>query len=183
MADWPKDLDACINCTGDACSYAYGARGLCRRCYYITKYVQDVRAWDRKRHSTLKRISKDGMCDPADRHRANRLVTDGLPDDEFARYQKRILRQLKDRLNLLRHREEIRRCAVPISPLSLERKFAEMLHLIKPKAKYPGNANYLNKHFSEQERRIIYALLEGIIEQVPWHGIEWSSVYLGLRNS
>jgi hypothetical protein len=101
----------------------------------------------------------------------------GFNDREFARYQKRIIQQLKRRFNLLRYREEIRHRTVPVTPLMLELKFAEILRLIRPKAKYPQNASYLNRHFNEEERRVIYALLEEIIEQNHWHGIEWYPVY------
>jgi hypothetical protein len=184
VTDWPEHLDACANCTGLASAYSYGARGYCSRCYRVIRHIEEVEAWDRKRPETLKRIAKDGMFDPAVGYRqSTRLITDGFNETEFTRFQKRIIRQLKRRLGLLHHREEIRRGEVPVSALMLEHKFAELLHLVRTKADYPRNASYLNRHFNQAERRILYALLEEIIEQAPWRGIDWGPVFDRLRDA
>jgi hypothetical protein len=178
MSDWPEHIEACKNCTGEPSRYAHGARGYCNRCYRVIKHIEDVQAWNRSRRETLKRIPKDGMFDPAVGYsKSTRLSTDSLTDQEFEIYRKEHIRQLKRRLGLLRYREEIRRHEVPVDAWSLEQKFAELLHLIRPKAECPRNASYLNRHFNETERRVIYALLEEIIEQAPWGGIEWGPVY------
>jgi len=39
------------------------------------------------------------------------------------------------------------------------------------------NASYLSENFNEQERRIIHALLEQMIERKPWRGIQWSPIW------
>jgi len=39
------------------------------------------------------------------------------------------------------------------------------------------NASYLSEKFDERERRVIYALLEQILEQRPWRGFEWSPIW------
>lgn len=113
---------------------------------------------------------------------STRLVTDGLNDNEFARYQKRMILGLRRRLSELHHREEIRRQEAPVTPLMLEQKFAELLRIVRRKAQYPQNASYLNMHFNEEERRVIYALLEEIIEQAPWRGVSLCLLYNGIRD-
>jgi len=178
MSDWPAYVEACKNCTGEPSRYAYGARGYCTHCYRIIKYIEDVRDWNRGCHATLKRIPKDGSFNPAVGYsKSTRLMTDSFTDEQFEICREEHIRQLERRLDLFRYREEIRRHEVPVDALSLEQKFAELLHLIRRKAEYPRNASYLNAHFNEAERRVIYALLEEIIEQAPWHGIEWSLIF------
>jgi hypothetical protein len=87
------------------------------------------------------------------------------------------LRQLGRRLTVLQHREEIRRHEVPVDGLSLEAQFGRVLKLIRPGARQPMNASYLSENFNEQERRIIHALLEQMIERKPWRGIQWSPIW------
>ena len=159
MSHWPRNIECCVNCTGDASSYTYGARGYCNRCYRILIHIAQVQAWDRTHRETLKG--------------STRLLTDIYADDEFEICRAEHIRQLTRRLTVLRHREEIRRHEVEVSPLDLEYQFAELLRLIRRKSQYPRNASYLNTHFNENERRVIYGLSEEIIEQAPWRGIQW----------
>jgi hypothetical protein len=162
--DWPKHVDACANCTcGPSQQRPYGRCGYCACCYRLCKYIQDVQLWNRE---TLKHIPKSGHRPPA--------FTNGYSDEEFEACRRNSIEQLKRRLDLLLHREEIRRHEVPVSALDLEKKFAEiakLLRVVRSKAEYPQNATYLGSHFGEAERRVIYALLEEIIEKVPWRGI------------
>jgi hypothetical protein len=176
VTDWPEHLEACASCTGTSSLYTYGARGYCNRCYRIIRRIETVQAWNRNRPETLNGIAKSGMFD-ADTGESTGLCTDLLTDEQFEIYRKEIIRQLKGRLTRLHRREEIRRHEMPVDALALEHKFGELLRLIRRKADYPRNASYLNKHFTEMERRVIVALLEEIIEQHSWRGIEWSRVW------
>jgi hypothetical protein len=178
MADWPRHVEACVNCSGEPSRHAYGALGYCNRCYRLIRHIKEIKAWDRSRRETLKRLPKDGMFDPAvETYRtSNRLLTDSFTDDEFEICRMEYIRQLKRRLALLHYREKIRRREVEVTPLDIEHKFAELLKLIRPKAQYPQNANCINRHFNEAERWVLFALLEEVIEQAPWKGVEWWSV-------
>jgi hypothetical protein len=164
VTDWPDHQETCANCTGTPSLYTYGGRGYCNRCYRIIRRIEVVQAWNRRRPETLKGVAKSGMFD-ADTGESTGLIIDRLTDEEFEIYRAEIIRQLKVRLSLLHRREEIRRCEVPVDALALEYKFAELLRLVRRKADYPRNASYLNKHFNETERRIIFGLLEEIIEE------------------
>jgi hypothetical protein len=179
MADWPEDAESCRNCKGSPDRYSHGANGYCSRCYRLLRRIEHVKAWDRHRLFTLKgMIPKDGMFDPAvETYRTSkRLLTDNYTDDEFEVVRKEYIRQYEARLRLLRHREEARRQEFPVDPLQLEHQFARLLHFIRPKATYPMNASFLNHHFNEAERRVIYALLEEIIKLALWQGISWGKV-------
>jgi hypothetical protein len=179
MAGWPEDAESCRNCTGSPDRYAHGANGYCSRCCRLLRRIKNVKAWDRHRPYTLKgMIPKDGMFNPAvETYRTSkRLLTDRYTDDEFEVVRKEYIRQYEARLNLLRYREEVRRLEFPVDALQLEQQFARLLRLIRRKAAYPMNASYLNSHFNETERRVIYALLEEIMEQAPWQGISWGTV-------
>jgi hypothetical protein len=173
MSAWPKNREACANCTCTAGTFSYRARGYCSRCYNVIRQIRDIEAWDRKYPETLKHVPKDGIINSASETHAttSRLITDTFTDEKFETCREGCIKQLRQRLVVLRHREEIRRCEIEVKPLDLEHKFAELLKLIRPKAEYPRNASYINQNFNEKERRVIYALLEGVIEQAPWPGI------------
>lgn len=181
MADWPQGIEACTNCTGGPVRYSYGARGHCNRCYKLIKRMEAVQAWDRSNPATLKGIPKDGLFDPAVGYGSStRLTTDGLTNEQFEVFREDSICQIKQRLALLHHREEIRRHEVPVDALQLEEKFAQVLRLVRRRAGYPRNASYLNANFNEVERRVIYALLEEIVEQAPTRVISpqiWRKIY------
>jgi hypothetical protein len=171
MSDWPPHVDACKNCTGDPGRYAHGSGEYCNRCYRLLKHVKEVQGWDRSRRETLKRIPKNGIVGSAG------LINDHDTDEQFEICRQKNINQLRARLAILRRREEIRRHEVEVTGLDLEQKFGEILRLIRPKAVYqrkvsfPHYASYLADQFDEPHRRVIYSLLEEIIEQAPWQGV------------
>jgi hypothetical protein len=176
---WPEHVEACANCRGEPSRHAYGARGYCNRCYRVIRHIERVQTWNRSDRETLKGIPKDGLFDPTvGYHRSTRLITDSCTDAEFEIVRQECIRQLERRLARLCGREEIRRHEMPVDAWRLEQKFAELLHLIRPKGQYPRNASYLSHHFNEAERRVIYGLLEEIIEHAPPRPrIQWWRVY------
>jgi hypothetical protein len=163
---WPKHIHACVNCTGT--HNVYRRRGYCTRCYYVIKYIEDVQGWDRNNRGTLKHIPKRSERPLVS---GRELQTDGYSDEEFEICRQNCIEQLKRRLDQLHRREVIRRHEQPVRALDLKEKFAELLRMVRPKTEYPCNATYLASYFGETERRVIYALLEEIIEKIPWHGI------------
>jgi hypothetical protein len=168
MSQWPKGVEACSSCTGSADQYAHGSGRYCSRCYRLLARIKKAEAWDRTRPETLAGIPKNAMF-PAGRPDGplRGLETDNLSDEQFEKYRWSWIRQCKEHLNKLRSREEIRRYEFPVEGLDLEEKFRELLRLIRPKAIYPDNANCFNMHFDQKQKRILYALLEEVIEQVP----------------
>lgn len=187
MSDWPKDTKACVSCTGSSRSYGHGARGACVRCNDIMTYIRQVKAWDRSRPETLKHFPDDGTRVASNDRSKNqfvktgRLMTEGYSVEQFEKVRAEYIRQLERRLALLREREQIRRCEFPINGLDVEDKFRQLLVCVRGVRhhaidNYPHNASYINKNFDDRQRRILYALLEEVIESVPWRGMDWGLV-------
>jgi hypothetical protein len=188
MSDWPKGVEACQRCTGSAHRYRHGARGNCVRCNDILKYLRHVAAWDMRKPDTLKGISDDGMRVESNQKTTNRynkpgrLVTNSLTPEQFERFRAEHARQLEARLNLLRTREQIRRHEFPVSGLDIEDKLKQILgrmHRVRSQnlSDYPQNANEVNNNFGDRQRRVLYALLEEIIEAPPQPIIDWARVW------
>jgi hypothetical protein len=172
MSDWPRHVEACKECTGEPGRYAHGSGEYCNRCYRLLKYIKDVQGWDRNRRESLKHIPKHGTVGSNTTYRdSTTLLYDCIPDEEFEAVREKTIVILKKRLALLRYREEIRRHEIEVTGLRLEEKFAEVLHLVRRSGSFPRYASYLTDEFDERQRQIIYALLEEIIEQVPWQGV------------
>ena len=187
MSNWPKNIDACVSCTGSADRYPHGARGNCARCNDILRHIRHVKAWDRNRPETLKHIPDDGTrIQSAQRSgpkfiKTGRLMTVAFSAAQFEKVRAEYLRQLERRLALFRSREEIRRLEFPVRGLEVEEKFQQLLALMRgvrrrDRVAYPQNASYINHHFDAAQRRVLYALLEEVIELVPWRGIDWGLV-------
>jgi hypothetical protein len=168
MSKWPRNVGTCMTCTGSADRYAYGSGGNCRRCYVRLKRIKEAQGWDRNNQASLKGFP-DSLRYLVQQPEPPRvaLVPDEVNAAEFQAYQKSFVQRQRLQLNTLRRREEIRRLEIKVEPLDLEYKFAEVLHLLRPKAQYPKYASLLADQFDEAQRRLIYALLEEIIEQVP----------------
>jgi len=180
MLDCYPSPEICKNCTCEQVRYPGGARGYCRRCYDLIRRIKTYRNWDRRDRRTLTRIPKAGWYDYDNKLRP-RSEIENLSDSDFEIYRQGHIQQIADRLRLFRYREEVSRHEFPVDGLTLEEKFAELLRLIRRKAEYPRRASYLAQHFNEQQRRIIYALLEEVIAQAPWLGIDpsllWGKIY------
>jgi hypothetical protein len=182
MSEWPPHVEACKNCTGESVRYAHGSGEYCNRCYNLLKRIKDVQGWDRSRPETLKWIPIYKTYGADGRPNSSVLFTNSLTDNQFEACRKNYIRKIEARLVLLRYREEIRRHEVEVNGLKLEETFSEILRLIRPtafyqgKVSFPSYANYLADQFDEPQRRVIYALLEEVIEQVPWQGVRgvWS---------
>jgi hypothetical protein len=146
------------NCTGDRSRYACGARGYCSRCYRVIKRIENIQAWNRSsRDALVEAVPEPGSGEPAIIYTGLTLDTLTEEDKEFARkvrcgdlaeiasltdaalkiHKRECICQLRSHLNVLRHREAIRRYEVRVTPLKLEQKFAELLRLVRPSTQYP----------------------------------------------
>jgi hypothetical protein len=180
MSNWPKNIDACGLCTGSSAAYRYGARGNCARCHDILTRLRRVWGWNPNQPATLKGIPNDGYSGIA------RPITAGLNPQQFERYRDEHVRQLKSRLDLLRRREQIRRLEFPVSGLEIEEKLKQILRRMRGVRRqdadsYRHTASDIYDTFDDRQRRVLYALLEEIVEIVPERLIDvnqlWSSVY------
>jgi hypothetical protein len=71
----------------------------------------------------------------------------------------------------------MRKGQVPIDGVVLERKFARLLAAVRRNAKPARNADYLAQQFGEEQRRILFVLLDDIEEQIAWHGFSHARAY------
>jgi hypothetical protein len=163
-----KPYESCKNCGCEPAVRAPGSRGYCTRCYPLVTRIAEAKAWNRKSPETLKSMPK---------HEGN------FTEEKFEIFRKECIRQFRDRLGYLRLRQEMRDGVRHVKPLDLEYKFAKLLREIRPKALYPRNASYLAKHFDQEERRVIYGLLDDIEDYVRWKGILWHKVYERMRET
>lgn len=187
MSDWPKGVDGCLTCTGSADTYRHGARGHCTRCNDLLLYIRQVKAWDQSKPATLKHIPDGGGRVASNGRTGPRFIktglrmTDAYSAAQFEKVRAEYIRQLESRLALFRLRELIRRREFPVSGLDVEDKFKQLLGLMRgtrrrDRANYPHSASHISHHFNAAQRRILYALLEAIIELVPWRGVDWGLV-------
>jgi hypothetical protein len=168
MRQWPKGVEACSRCTGSADRYAHGSGRYCSRCYRLLRRIKRAEGWNQARRETLVGIAKSGMYPAGQPDSPLRgLETDPFSEEQFQKYRRSEIRQCEERLDNLRLREAIRRHQIPVEDLDLENKFRELLRLIRPKARYPDNANCFNRYFNQEQKRVLYALLEEVIEQAP----------------
>lgn len=187
MSVWPKNVEACATCTGSPERYSHGARGNCVRCNTVLRYIRDVKAWDRNKPETLKHIPDAGWrVELHDRSKpqfikTGRLLTTSYSAEQFEKIQREYIRQLEGRLATFRLREQIRRYEFPVQGLEIEEKFKQLLAAMsgvprRAKGNYPANASYINSRFDEIQRRVLYALLEELLECVRWRGVDWGLV-------
>jgi hypothetical protein len=67
--------------------------------------------------------------------------------------------------NRCRSREETRRGEAAVNGADLEQKFTCLLHAVRRKAKLSSKAKCLIEIFNEEQRRVLYTLLDKIEEQ------------------
>jgi hypothetical protein len=127
------------------------------------KCIERAKAWDLTRPETLTAVAL------------------GWNDEEFEIVRKEYIRQIRTQMGYLRSREEMRSGVRPVEPLDIEYKFAKLLGFLRPKAQYPRNASYINKHFNGEERRVLYGLLDEIEEHMPWPGISVHDIFERIR--
>jgi hypothetical protein len=164
---WPEKYQHCANCHCEPEHRSHGGRGHCSRCYRLVKGIETAKAWDQTRPETY---DDEPMLDVwKDKHKA------------FSVAKAEYIRQIKSRLGYLRTRNELRTGIREVTGLTIEYKFATLLRFLRPKALYPRNASYINRHFNEEERRVLYGLLDEIEEHIPWEGIVWHDVFEAVR--
>lgn len=176
MSDWPRNVDTCGRCTGSAVRYRYGARSNCARCHDILQRLARARAWNPDQRESLKGIPSAGYVG------VDRLITDGLTSKQFERYRENHILQLESRLDLLRRREQIRRREFPVSGLEIEQKLGQILRCMRGVRRrsveyYRQTASEICDTFDDSQRRVLYALLEEIVENVSGRLIDVNQLW------
>lgn len=151
MDGWSKNHESCVNC--GTTRRPFKARGLCRKCYRVTRTLEQVKAWDMSRPETLK-----GYPD------APGVYTAAWCDRIRASYT----RQLERRLAHLRAREEKLTGDVEGIDLELQLDHIATLARVRGRSLYNNLATPLHSRFTPEQRRFLFNLLNRIEEAVPW---------------
>jgi hypothetical protein len=158
-ATWPNRYGQCVNCGCPPTYRPHGSRGYCGFCHGMGKRIAELKAWDRTQPAAV-----GGCLEPS--------MVDLYTEEEIEVFRQEYVRQGEERLADLRSRQRMRRGEVPVDGVALEHKFTRLLEAVRRKAKPSHNADYLAQQFGEEQRRILFVLLDDIEEQIPWRGFD-----------
>jgi hypothetical protein len=127
--------------------------------YLFGRTLKDVEAWNIERHETLKHISR-ACFGPVCPH----------SKEEFAKHKSSYILELNTELKYLRRREAARRDASLTDGLTIEKKLGSILDLLRWKVRdrnvFHGVATSIDHCFDEEQRRMLFVLLDDIEDQV-----------------
>ena len=147
---WSTKHEQCVSC-GTA-RRPHKGRGLCSRCYALTRKLEQVQQWDTSDPKTLKGCPLPGAhADPK----------------RVARFKASFAKQLREQLDSLRQREL--KLAGPIDGLDLELMLERVAALARgPRAGlYNGLATLLQSALDDDQRHLIYELLFRVVDCQP----------------
>jgi hypothetical protein len=131
----------------------------------MVKRIAELKGWDPTRPVVIKGCS----LDPS--------IIDSYTAEEIEIFRQEYVRQAEERLAELRTRQQMRKGRVSVDGEALERKFARLLSEVRRNAKPVRNAHYLAQQFGEEQRRILFVLLDDIEEKIPWRGFSHARAY------
>ncbi len=148
---WSRKFSQCQQC--GTIRFKHVAKGLCTRCYRLVRRLEQVNQWDPTDHKSLK----------------------GYPyrviDESFDRLKSEFIRELRERLKLLRVREELL-LRGPVSGLQIEFQLKNIVSLcgLRRNRRNPfhGTANLIEESLDLEQRRVLYELLNTVEENLPW---------------
>ena len=163
MAARSKNRELCKNCYNPS---GIRRRGYCGRCYDLVKRIEAAKKWNRLRPTTLERLPN--IYDPD----SKQFFLNTFSNDEFEIFRDEYVRQAQSRLKQLSLRGERRQGKIPVNPFDIERQLVGILRLLRPKEKYTRDARFIELHFDQEQRRLLYDLLAEIEEAIPWTGFD-----------
>ena len=161
MPKQSNDLKPCKNCGTTRRKHI--AKGLCVKCYPIFNKLEAVKKWDLKNPKTLKTyFSAYYLSD---------LRT-------FIKFKTCIAKQLKQRLDWLRAREE--KLKGPIDGLDLEYAFGWLASQAgcKKDNLFHGLDGWFEMKFNSEQRSALFSVVDKIRQNIPWRGINWSEIVM-----
>ncbi len=146
---WPRRFEKCQQCGTQR--YKHVARGHCTRCYRLVRKLEQEQRWK--------------PSDPGPKRRY------GFSDlEEFKAKKLDLEREIKERLEFLKLKEE--QLKGPIYGIDIEwqlRRVAELCR-VRDKRLFHGMANEIQHRFGEEQRKMLYELLNAIEEGIWWKG-------------
>lgn len=158
---WSRKYEKCLNC--ESAQFKHRAKGFCVRCYPLIKKIEAIKKWNFSERST------------------NNMVSHIQDKKIFNEVKTRIICQIEKRLHLFKSLEEIN--SHPIDGLDIEYRLRDIALRCRTRDKdlFHGIAGYIDESFNTEQKRILYKLLNKIISDIPWGGINWSKVFFGLK--
>lgn len=158
--DWSKKYDKCINC--GTVRFRHKSRGYCTRCYTPIKKLKDVEKWNFEKPETLISYPKEPTFQR---------------EEVFHKIKKGFNKQYNRRLDELKYNEEYLKR--DITGHDLEFKIREVAKLcgVDGSLLFYGKANSFNSDFNDNQRKLLYKLLQSIIENKKWKGIDWWELF------
>jgi hypothetical protein len=157
-AGWPDKYRQCENCGCAPTFRRYGNRGYCSPCNGMVKRIAELRSWDPTRPTVIQGC----LLKPS--------VVDHYGEDEIEIIRQEYIRQGEERLSDLRMRNSMRKGEVPVDGVALRDEFARVLGAVRQKSQPSLHADYLAEVFGEEQRRVLFIVLDDIIEQILWRG-------------
>ena len=146
---WSKTRTECAAC--ESTEWKHKARGICQRCYPLTRSIEKVGAWDE---------SDENSLNPIPGFSKNDIHT--IKGKRFGRAKEEILNQLRTRLRIIRNAvnpEDVDGLALEYSLESL----AEVILKDGGRNLFRGHAKGYNENFSENQRAIIMQEVNSIL--------------------
>ena len=145
-----KKHKACINCS--TTRYKHKARGYCLRCYAIVRKIKLIKTWKLSNPKSLKDCPID----------VNRFSL-----DRFAKFKTLYIKELDNQLEHLKVKEE--QLFGSIEGIDIEMQLTHIVSRVKIRNKnlFFHTANSFDHQFDEKQKKIIFQLLNEIIENLP----------------
>ncbi|MFA4942010.1 MAG: hypothetical protein WC582_05510 [Patescibacteria group bacterium] len=150
----------CKNCLSTR--FKLKAKGLCSRCYSLTRKFKIVEQWNLENIETLKYYPKD-------------MIFHNQRD--FNKIKNGFIRQLEDRLSYLQSNEEMLGGAV--NGVDIVPRFQKVSELAGSRNKdfLWHEEDLFDQNFTSKQKKILFSILNQIIESIPWRGIDWNKIF------
>jgi len=160
MDKWSSKFKNCKNCLTK--KFPHKAKGYCSRCYSAVGRLDEIEKWDLGKPETLRNYPKNLIF---------------YNPDTFEKIKKGSLKQYKEKLNSLKHIEEI--LNKPIGGIELEYKIRYIADLVGGHGDklFFGTANLFDHNFDKKQKKILYDLLNRMTEDVKWGGVNWYRIF------
>lgn len=156
---WARKYDKCQNC--GTTRYRHVGKGLCSRCYRLSKRLEQVNGWNPDNPESLKGYPYTSY-DP----------------EEFRRIKSGFVTQIEERLALLKSREELLEGLVEGTDIEYQLGRIARRCRVRNKDMFFGIATCIDHSFDNEQKRMLFSLLNKIDEGIPWEGLSLIKVFL-----
>lgn len=157
---WSKLYERCRNCKTSRRRHIAG--GYCTVCYRLSGKRDAVRAWDLAHPETLRGYPTDGIF-----HNPRTVE----------RLRKGFLKQIDERLALLRTKEKILTSTVSGRFLEIQLRHLARLAGSRGADLHHGVGALFDRKFGPKQRILLYRILLEIEESIPWSGVDIARIY------